>query len=280
MSANLQTEKIIKMLFSKKSNTLNSNFMANVRITAEESALDQLVALSIAEYRVKTNGEKCKEAYISQDSLQSYLDQNASTLQSAQNALQEMQTQMHAMQTDSQTAQNQAQILNDLCAKLNCELEQLPAIISDYKNSVDIVSQLSADFACHADELHSTIFDKVNATNTDNRNKSLKIADLEQQLQTAQQTIHQPTKFTDFIKPFPAKLLQATADKLSKIYKKPITPESILVDMFLKYTIQQYNVWFYDFVLSNDEILAIAREVNPEIKSFQQIKQHLPNRPE
>jgi hypothetical protein len=229
---------------------------------------------------VKTNGEKCKEAYISQDSLQSYLDQNTNTLQASQNALQEMQTQMHAMQTDSQTAQNQAQILNDLCAKLNCELEQLPAIISDYKNSVDIVSQLSADFACHADELHSTIFDKVNATNTDNRNKSLKIADLEQQLQTAQQTIYQPTKFTDFIKPFPAKLLQATADKLSKIYKKPITPESILVDMFLKYTIQQYNVWFYDFVLSNDEILAIAREVNPEIKSFQQIKQHLPNRPE
>lgn len=75
------------------------------------------------------------------------------------------------------------------------------------------------------------------------------------------------------LKPFPARLLELTAEKLSLRYGRTITPTDILSDMFLKYTIQQYNVWFYPFVLSDKVIVSVANSINPQIKTMQQVKQ-------
>ncbi len=49
-------------------------------------------------------------------------------------------------------------------------------------------------------------------------------------------------------------LLDSTAEKLSAKYGHPVTPQMILLDMFLRYTIEQWNMWFYPFVLSDKEI--------------------------
>lgn len=75
------------------------------------------------------------------------------------------------------------------------------------------------------------------------------------------------------LKPFPARLLELTAEKLSLRYSKQVTPTEILSDMFLKYTIQQYNVWFYPFVLSDKVIVSVANSINPQITTMQQVKQ-------
>lgn len=79
------------------------------------------------------------------------------------------------------------------------------------------------------------------------------------------------------LEPLPAMLLKITAEKLTKKYKREVTPTMILVDMFVKYTVEQYSIWFYPFVISDDEIIKIAQTINPDITSINQLKQTLNN---
>ena len=77
----------------------------------------------------------------------------------------------------------------------------------------------------------------------------------------------------DFMKPFPARLLALTAERLSQKSNKEVTPIKVLSDMFIKYTIEKWSEWFYKWVLTEDEIVAIAHEINPEITNIKQVKQ-------
>lgn len=77
---------------------------------------------------------------------------------------------------------------------------------------------------------------------------------------------------TDLMKEFPAKLLILTAERLSAKYKRAINPIDILQDMFLRYTIERWNKWFYDWVLTDDEIVKEAQKINPAITSIKQLK--------
>ncbi len=78
------------------------------------------------------------------------------------------------------------------------------------------------------------------------------------------------------ITPFSAYLLENTAEKLSARYNKEVKPLQILIDMFMRYTIEKWSQWFYPFVLSDKEILEIAQQINPEIKNINEIKKTLP----
>ena len=78
------------------------------------------------------------------------------------------------------------------------------------------------------------------------------------------------------ITPFSAYLLENTAEKLSSRYNKEVKPLQILIDMFMRYTIEKWSQWFYPFVLSDKEILEIAQQINPEIKHINEIKKTLP----
>ena len=78
------------------------------------------------------------------------------------------------------------------------------------------------------------------------------------------------------ITPFSAYLLENTAEKLSARYNKDVKPLQILIDMFMRYTIEKWSQWFYPFVLSDKEILEIAQQINPEIKHINEIKKTLP----
>ena len=78
------------------------------------------------------------------------------------------------------------------------------------------------------------------------------------------------------ITPFSAYLLENTAEKLSARYNKDVKPLQILIDMFMRYTIEKWSQWFYPFVLSDKEILEIAQQINPEIKNINEIKKTLP----
>lgn len=77
---------------------------------------------------------------------------------------------------------------------------------------------------------------------------------------------------TDLMKEFPAQLLILTAERLSAKYKRAINPIDILQDMFLRYTIERWNKWFYDWVLTDDEIVKEAQKINPAITGIKQLK--------
>jgi len=74
------------------------------------------------------------------------------------------------------------------------------------------------------------------------------------------------------LQPFTVALIEETARRLSEKYGRTIAPMSILTDMFLRYTIERWNEWFYKFCLNDREILSIAQEINPDIKSIDQVK--------
>lgn len=87
----------------------------------------------------------------------------------------------------------------------------------------------------------------------------------------------QPTweQIRTVLQPFPAALLEETAARLSERYKRDITPLQILTDMFLRYTIDRNAEWFYPFVLRDKDIVGIAREINGNVVSIQQIRKSL-----
>ena len=74
------------------------------------------------------------------------------------------------------------------------------------------------------------------------------------------------------LQPITVAIIEETARRLSEKYGRTIAPMSILTDMFLRYTIERWNEWFYKFCLNDREILAIAQEINPDIKSIDQVK--------
>lgn len=74
------------------------------------------------------------------------------------------------------------------------------------------------------------------------------------------------------LQPFTVALLEETAHRLSEKYGRSIAPMSILTDMFLRYTIERWNEWFYKFCLNDRDILAIAQQINPDTKNIDQVK--------
>ena len=83
-------------------------------------------------------------------------------------------------------------------------------------------------------------------------------------------------KIRTTLQPFTVTLLENTAVKLSEKYDKEVQPMQILVDMFMRYTIERWNQWFYPFQLKDTEILTLVSDINPEITSISQLKKTLP----
>ena len=79
----------------------------------------------------------------------------------------------------------------------------------------------------------------------------------------------------DLLNPLTAELLKITSEKLSNKKNENITPIRIVEDMFLRYTIEKNNQWFYKWVVTDAEILKIANNLNPAIKSIEQLKKIL-----
>lgn len=128
-------------------------------------------------------------------------------------------------------------------------------------------------------KLQAAIFENKQHTTTETTLKE-KNEQLKAQLSSHEQTIaelqgKQPTwnELRALIQPFPVALLEATAARLSERYNREVTPLQILVDMFLRYTIERNAEWFYPFVLRDKDIVAMAHELNENVVSIGQIKQ-------
>lgn len=128
-------------------------------------------------------------------------------------------------------------------------------------------------------KLQASIFENEQHTTTETALKE-QLEQLSVQLSSHEQTIagltaSKPTweDLRALIQPFPVALLEATAARLSERYNREITPLQILVDMFLRYTIERNAEWFYPFVLKDKDIVSMAHELNENVISIAQIKQ-------
>ena len=98
---------------------------------------------------------------------------------------------------------------------------------------------------------------------------------LEQDLHDAQEGLPSWDAIKRTIAPFPAALLEETAAMLSEYYSREITPMQLMVDMFIRYTIERNAEWFYPFMLKDKNIVAIAQRINPDVTNIDQIKKSL-----
>lgn len=75
------------------------------------------------------------------------------------------------------------------------------------------------------------------------------------------------------LQPFVLKYLERLAQKLSAKYKKEVTPAQILEDYTIRYNLtEHWTKWFHEWVMDDKDAVEIAREINPEIKSIEDLK--------
>lgn len=140
--------------------------------------------------------------------------------------------------------------VSETCKNLTEEVESLQSKLSENN---DTTTRLQSDYEC---------------LKRDYTSKQQEVNTLEKDLSSAENR-----SVLDLMKPFPARLLVLTAERLSQKYKREVTPIQVLGDMFLRYTIEKWSEWFYPWVLTEEEILEEAKKINPQITSIKQIKQ-------
>ena len=159
---------------------------------------------------------------------------------------------------------------------------QLEEVRSDLNDKVAELQRAEA----HGQALQQQLNELSNKTNEETASLQEQIRTLEEQNMSLTSVISErdttiaelqekhPTwaQIRVTLQPFTVALIEETARRLSEKYGRTIAPMSILTDMFLRYTIERWNEWFYKFCLNDREILAIAQEINPDIKSIDQVK--------
>lgn len=159
---------------------------------------------------------------------------------------------------------------------------QLEEVRSDLNDKVAELQRAEA----HGQALQQQLNELGNKTNEETASLQEQIRTLEEQNMSLTSVIRErdttiaelqekhPTwaQIRVTLQPFTVALIEETARRLSEKYGRTIAPMSILTDMFLRYTIERWNEWFYKFCLNDREILAIAQEINPDIKSIDQVK--------
>jgi hypothetical protein len=63
-------------------------------------------------------------------------------------------------------------------------------------------------------------------------------------------------------------LLTETARLLSEKYATTVTMKDILLDMFIRYTVEQYAEWFYPFVINGDQFTAITGKTQKQLQNL------------
>ena len=117
-----------------------------------------------------------------------------------------------------------------------------------------------------------TARDTIATLNEQNEHMAARLREAETEKQTWMANPPSWEKVKQTMQPFAAALIGETARLLSEKYGREITPMAILVDMFLRYTIERNAEWFYPFVLRDKDIVRIANEENENIVSMEQIR--------
>ena len=163
----------------------------------------------------------------------------------------------------------EVEVLRDT-PETTAELEQLK---KDYAEASELNKSLKEEVASlqrklsENNETTTRLQSDYECLQRDYTSKQQEVNTLEKDLSTAENR-----SVLDFMKPFPARLLALTAERLSQKYKREVTPIQVLGDMFLRYTIEKWSEWFYPWVLTEADILNEAQKINPNITSVKQLK--------
>lgn len=63
-------------------------------------------------------------------------------------------------------------------------------------------------------------------------------------------------------------ILTECCNRLTIRYNRKITPADLLLDVFIRYNVEQYNEWFYPFVIRKEEFKEITGFTHEEIKKW------------
>lgn len=172
--------------------------------------------------------------------------------------------QAHKDDKPASISDEELQALRERLQKAEQDFEQSNAQV------IDLDRRLQASML--EQEQHATA---ANTLQEQNLQLARTVSDQEQTIKAMQSTKPTWEQMRSILQPFPVALLEETATRLTERYKRDITPLQILVDMFLRYTIDRNAEWFYPFVLRDKDIVAIAHELNENVVSIQQIHKSL-----
>lgn len=163
------------------------------------------------------------------------------------------------------------QVVNTIAQEYETDPEKLLETCRVYKQrfvelqaETERLQSVNADLSTSVNELQT----RVNALQT---TLSILSTTLKTDVNTLQTGVINGV-ITIGLQPFTRKLLDLTVQRLAERYKKEVSAEQILSDMFIRYTVFQYTQWFYPFVISDREIVEIVNEYNPEITTIGQVR--------
>ncbi len=196
--------------------------------------------------------------------------------------------QFHALVTAMAAQRNgqQAECVNNETAERLQQIEQVVnTIAKEYETDPEklletcrVYKQRFVDLQAETERLQSVNADlstSVNELQTRVNGLQTTMSTLSTTLKTDVNTLQTGVingVITIGLQPFTRKLLDLTVQRLAERYKKEVSAEQILSDMFIRYTVFQYTQWFYPFVISNREIVEIVNEYNPEITTIGQVR--------
>jgi len=71
-------------------------------------------------------------------------------------------------------------------------------------------------------------------------------------------TLHTPAK----------EILEESCKRLSTLFNREVTPADLLLDVFVRYSIEQYNEWFFPFVIKPYEMKQLTGYTAEELKAW------------
>ena len=126
--------------------------------------------------------------------------------------------------------------------------KQLEEVTVTHRN---LVEELTATHRKQLEEVHGIIEEATGS----NRNllESLKIR--ENQIII---TLHTPAK----------EILEESCKRLATLFNREVTPADLLLDVFVRYSIEQYNEWFFPFVIKPYEMKQLTGYTAEELKAW------------
>lgn len=161
---------------------------------------------------------------------------------------------------------------NKTIESLRSEVDTLKAELEEKtKENSQKVSENESEaiqkLVCERDEA----LNKAAQTSKDLQNKQEQIQKLTEELNACKNE----TKGI-VLQPFIAKYVERLASKLSQKYKKEISVSKIIEDYIIRYNLtEHWTQWFHPWVMTDQDAVEIAQQINPAIKNINDLKQAL-----
>lgn len=242
--------------------------------------------------RLRTDLKAAQEANTAAAVKQQELEQEIAALKAAvpkkDTALEQQITELKQQlsEADSRYEKMKADMLNmnHTTSQDAATIKALQEELKDYKNNAGAISDKSKEDTKVIEGLSNAKKEcekerdklKSELALTKQELEELRNSYLELETNLAQPATNQYPE-GDILHFFPtitAKFLEATSNKLTACRHdgKVVTPAMILGDMFNRYTIERFNLWFYKWVLEDNELIKIAQEVEPKINSKRMLR--------